>query len=327
MVGMTEEELLKLCRPNWLHRGIAPWIFWTVERYSHGKYIREYAYYPKILPLIAYGDHSSGVKGTDIPSKHELESDAPLFLTFSVEKARLFTEMTGKKSYCILSPAVFYRRQNSIKALPTAKGTIAFPAHSTPDIDTIGNIENYICALKELPPKYQPVTACLYMHDILKGQHKEFIKHGIPVVTAGDVSDYRFIDRFYSIIKNFEYTTSNTVGAYTSLSIEMGIPFFVYGAPQLYFNHSDKNVKSGVCDLYDNQPFYQYLHKELTFEAFDVSIDPVVKAKIEEKLGINHTISRRKLSSVLYRSFFLWLINPKSFLLLAKRLFSKITKK
>jgi hypothetical protein len=88
------------------------------------------------------------------------------------------------------------------------------------------------------------------MHDIKLGQHKVFMSHGLPCVTAGHNSDSRFIERFYNIMRNFRYTSSNLIGTYTSLSLEMNIPFFIYGPREKYINKSDPNIPLGEYDGY-----------------------------------------------------------------------------
>jgi hypothetical protein len=89
------------------------------------------------------------------------------------------------------------------------KGTICFAAHSTPGIDDTSDIELYARQLLALPDKFQPVTVCLHMHDINKGQYKIFQNAGLPVVTAGNTSDHKFIERFLNILKEYSYSTSN----------------------------------------------------------------------------------------------------------------------
>lgn len=310
MQGMTEEELFKLCDPKNAFTGRCPWVYWTSELHSHGKFIREYAFYPQYLPLTIYSDHSATV-GSDVPFKHELETDAPVFLTFSKSKALKYRQMTGKRSYVMLLPAFFYRKKYKINQAKDAAGTIAFPAHSTPAIDNIGDIDKYARELKNLPKKCQPVTVCLHMHDINKGQHKIFMENGLAVVTAGNTSDFRFLERFYAILRKHSFATSNIIGSFTVLSIEMGIPFFVYGEPQKFINHGDYNIPLGEFDFYGEFPLYKELYDKLRFEDFNGEIDKTVKAAIERETGVHDTISRRKMCLILWLSFFNWIFSMK----------------
>lgn len=310
MVGMTEKELLELCDEKNAFTGKSPWIYWSSELYSFGKYIRKYGYYPQILPLAVYSDHS-GPSITEIPYKHELESNAPAFLTHTVLKAKKYRELTGKKSYTMLSPAVFYRQINNINKNINAIGTIAFPVHVLPDWKEEFEVKKYIIQLKNLPAKYQPVSVCLHMHDINKNRHKEFLEHGIPVFTAGNTRDYRFVERLYSIIRNFAYTCSNEVGTITFFSIEMGIPFFIYGERQIKINNVDPNVPLGV-QAEMQHPTIKMFNDKLSFNNFGDCISDDIRDVVKLNLGIKDGISRNKMALILWTSFFYWFFSRRS---------------
>ena len=325
MKGMTEDELTHLCDPKRALTGIAPWIYWTSEQYGNGKYFREYAMFPRFLPLCVYTDHSHGVNGTDIPASHELSTNAPVFLVFSKAKAQIFRNMTGKRSYVIISPAIYYRRKYGISCEKQAKGTVAFSAHSTPDVDNVSNIEKYAMQLLALPEKFQPVTVCLHMSDIHKGQHRVFMKYGLPVVTVGHVKDNRFIERFYSILKNHAYSTSNAIGSYTSLSIEMGITFFIYGEEPHYVNVSDPNLPFGLFNPYENQPLYEIMYEKSKFDSV-VTINDELRSVIEDELGVFSTIGRWHACAILWASFFYCIFNPFFWLWAVKTYYSKLNR-
>ncbi len=310
--GMTEKELLELCNPERAITGNCPWIYWTSELYGHGRIIREYAFYPRFLPLIAYSDH--GLTGSDVPYKHELETDAPIFLTYSKKKAENFKKLTGKKSYILLWPDIYYRRKNNIQRNERQNGTIAFANHGTPDLVNGGDLDAYARALKKLPEKYQPVTVCLHMHDINNGEHQIFMKHHLPVVTAGNTSDIRFTERLYRILKNYSYATSNAIGTYSVLSIEMGIPFFIYGEPAVMINKSDPNYPIGACKPFEAGTLFEYLYTSCQLSAGADFINKEVKNKVEHEVGVHDSIGRIKLFFILWFSFLKWFCKRKNLL-------------
>ena len=61
--------------------------------------------------------------------------------------------------------------------------------------------------------------------------HPDFIskaiEKGFDVVTAGHKFDKKFVNRFYEILSNHKYATSNAYGSHVPYSIEMGLPFFI----------------------------------------------------------------------------------------------------
>lgn len=306
---MEEQELVELCKAK-PHKTFLsfPWVFWTAETYSFGKYIRGYGHYPRFLPLCVYTDHGPGRH--DYMFKHDLESGAPCQLFHAPVSAKLWREVSDKPCHVFYSPFVFYRRKNRIERSPDARGTIAFPAHTTEAIDDVSNIEIYIKQLLELPEEFQPVSVCLHMHDINKGQHKVFLKHKIPVYTAGNSNDDRFCERFYDILRNHSYATSNMVGSCLYYSVEMGIPFSIYGNKQKFINRGDPNVTMGEYDPYEKSPSVKRLYE--MFYGLRTVITKEQRDIVETDLGLRDGISRSKMAYVLYSSLLKWIFSPAS---------------
>lgn len=303
MTSPEEKELNSLCqsdpKPAWR---FFPSPYWTAEVYSFGKYIRQYGRFPSFLPLCIFTDHGAG--SIDYPAKHEIESDAPCQFYHSPKTFTEWKKISTKSCYVLYSPFVFYRRKNRIERATDAKGTIAFPAHTTTVIEDASDIEIYIKQLLELPQEFQPVSVCLHMHDIRKGRHKIFLKHKIPVYTAGDGNDYRFCERFYNILKKFRYATSNMVGSYLYYSVEMGIPFSIYGNKQIFINSGDPNVPLGEYDPYKEFPSYRKAYD--MFNGLYTEIMQEQREIVETDLGLRDGISRAKMAYVLYSSFIKW---------------------
>jgi hypothetical protein len=308
-LGMTEAELLDLC--GQCKTGPAPWKYWTAEIYSLGKHIRKYAYFPAFMTLPIYTDHGAGFLGRlpddteesnfDPPYSHELKSGAPVQFYHSPVSVEKWRKVSSIPCYVLYSPFVFYRRKHRIEKSPTARGTLAFPAHSTPSIDDVSNIDEYAQQLKALPAPFQPVSVCMHMHDINKGQHRVFMRHGIPVYTAGNVSDIRFAERFYRLMRQFNYTTSNLVGSYTYYSVEMALPFSLYGSPQKFVNKADPNVTIGIYD--PKKEYSGFRRVSELFSGLHTQITTEQKRFCESDLGLNLGISRIKMAKILYHAY------------------------
>lgn len=315
---MSEKELINLCNNNNVKKGHSIRLFWPSEIYGFGKWIRKYANYPSFLPLAVYSDHS-GPPLNDIPSNHELNNLAECFLCHNVEKKNNYNKLSrNKKAYVMISPNVFYRRKYNIVYNQSASGTISFPDHSTPDLDFENfDITNYCNKLKSLPKKYQPVRVCLHMHDINNGTYKKYMENNIEVVTLGNTSDIRFIERLYSLIKNTKYITSNDVGTIALLSIEMKIPFFIYGDRVVVKNISDSNLVKGIIPFYTH-PLYEeiYYKCKLDVEKNINEIDINLQYKVEKFLGVHDSISRVEMKIILYKSLFKWIFKFKFFVLI-----------
>jgi len=300
--GYSKEELIDLCSEKDLYKGVTEWKYWTPEVYSFGKHLRDYGFYPKWLPLYIYSDH--GVDNLNIRKipAHEINNNAYCMLCHSTEKRQAYTKVSQKHCYNIYSPFVFYRKNNKIKKSPNAKGTLVFPAHTTSVIDDMSNIEEYINQIKALPEEFHPICVCLHMHDIHKGQYELYIKNGISVYTAGHAQDFRFAQRFYNILKNFKYSTSNMIGSYTYYSVEMNIPFFIYGNKPIFLNHADPNLEKGEYKFQEEETYIK-LYK--MFEGLNTEITTEQKEHVEKGLGIYDGVSRLKMAQILYTAYFI----------------------
>lgn len=313
-IDQRDKELRELCTTIERRFKLIWSPYWTAEIYGFGLQLSRYGFYPYCLPLCVYTDHGPGYYN-EIP-KHELESDAPVQLYHSPVSLELWRKASKKRAYCMFSPTVYYRRRKKIKQSPDAKGTIIFPAHSTPSIDDLSGYKKYIQQLKRLPVSFHPMTVCMHMHDIKKGLHLSFLNAGFEVVSAGNGEvDQRFIERLYNILKQYKYGTSNILGSYMFYSIEMGIPFFLYGSEPSWHNHSDENVKKGQYAPWEDSG-YRKTAKLFTYELFYGQCPEITNEQrvyVHRHLGLDDGISRIKMAWVLYSSFFIWLKRSYNF--------------
>lgn len=307
--GMTEEELKVLCDKKSVNRGKAKWLHWPSEVYSFGSLLRDFAFFPKKLSLNVYSEHGIGTPNIGL---NEINNDAAFMFVFADDKLKNYKEKTNKPVYKILSPFVWYKKKNKIKQSPDAKGTLVFPVHSIPEEDTLLDWDKYIEQLKSLPEKMHPICACFHMHDINKEEkiYKKFMDAGISVYTAGNVFDVRFAQRFYDILKNFKYTSSNTIGSYAFYSVDFGIPFFIYGNEPSYKNVSNPyhgNENAGVGKIYNVSSYEEIYNRQQKFviSPFDeeITITKEQKTLADYCLGINNHISRFKMCFLLYWAF------------------------
>lgn len=296
---MSEKELIKLCKEP--KRG--KMLYWTSEVYGFGKYLRKYAYYPSFLPLNIYFSH--GVTHHDSPAAHEYENNAPSILFFSPRLTNVYKKNSKKPCATILSPNVFYRRKFNIKKEKEAVGTIAFPCHSTPGIDDLTDYKEYCEKLKSLAVEFHPISVCLHYHDINKGSHKIFMDNGFEVLTAGNPFHPEFIERYYNILKNGKYVTSNELGSYTYYALEMGIPFLHYGSPVNFINVEDRNIEKGFYDSFKKSKQMGRALKILG--SFSTEVTEEQRKFVERELGVYDSISRFHASFILYQSYFMYI--------------------
>lgn len=297
---MNEDELLELCSDKSIEKFNDNVPYWSSEIYGFGRHIREYGYYPKNLPLLIFTEHSGPVVRHSF-NYFETHHNSPVVFLHSPERVKEWRAMYKKPCYSMYSPFVFYRRRNNITQAKDAKGTLAYPVHTIPELD-ISNMEDYIFRLKNLPEKYQPVSVSLHYHDINKGLHKLFFKHGIAVYTAGTPFDYRFTQRFYSVLRNFKFTTSNFIGSYLFYAVELNIPFFLYGQPPEFTNNTNSKLAQVALEVAASKDEFTIHLTELFSTASD-EVTPKQKQLVESTLGLHGGVSRLKMATILYSCY------------------------
>jgi Methyltransferase domain len=279
----------------------------STEYYSMGKYLRNYGYYPKWLPLFVSTDH--GPTQRDVPTYSDLKKDSPHMLVHSKRLAAKWKELSKIPCDVMMSPFVFYRRSHNINKSETASGTLAFPAHTTDFIENDTDFEVYATSLLSLPPEFQPVSVCLYYLDVRKGKHRIFEKLNIPVYTAGHIYDTRFMERFYAILRNFAFTTSNHLGSYVFYAVEMGIPFFIQGKSPIMINKGGLSSPDGA---YDPLKLSVQLNKATAlFGDSARNITTEQRELVEAELGIHDGVSRFRMAAILYGSLLRWLFSKR----------------
>jgi FkbM family methyltransferase len=276
--------------------------------YGIGYWLKKYLRIPVFIPLHIFMDHH--VPTTDEPYLAQLNSTVPVFVTREAQQSILKNKYLIK-SYVMGAPFVYCRWLNQIEQAPNAQGTIAFPSHSTHLIDTVFDWESYADTLLTLPAEFQPITVCLYWKDLLLDRQKPFADRGMTVVTAGHMIDPSFTVKFYNLMKKAKYTTSNLVGSFAYYSIEMNIPFFLYGERPM------KNNFGG--DLHCPPGLYERTYEDETYFNYDfskpITISPFLKQKCIERLGIDKPIDKKGLKRVIYLSVLkVIIIKPKELL-------------
>lgn len=234
--GFSDEFLEDLCRRDdkktfgsfrqVRNSGLDREIYYMASIYSLGRGIKMMAGIPQWLPVPATIDHA--VEQSDALYGSQQTQLSRYHLTWS--KWRIAAEgSTHKKIHFTMHPMVAIRRLKKLSKLVAARGTIIFVPHSDQQTDTHVDFPRLIDSVLSLPENLKPLVLCLHMEDINRGLHKKLRKFGLPIVTAGNANSLWFADRFYSILRNFQYGTSSVNGSHSFLAEEFGVSFFLLG--------------------------------------------------------------------------------------------------
>lgn len=259
--------------------------------------IKDYAGLPSNVPLLCHFDHA----WTPLPDAYgDLITEDPLMLVMSRRRLQAWNKVSSIPAVIIGSPFVHYRKSRKIEKDVAASGTIAFPAHSTQLTEAVFDIDKYCKQLLSLPLEYQPITICLHFHDLARKRDEIYKKYGFKIVTAGPpaVPGFEFVEKFYEILRNHQYATSNQVGTYAFYAVEMGIPFFVFGEPAVLEKQEEKSAPTKSS--YTDYPMGAFATK--IFQGPTQVISEEQKNFVEEELGVHDCLSGIKLRELLIAS-------------------------
>lgn len=271
-----------------------------MKLYGFNHIIREYTGFPSWLALPCHMEHGWTALDKPLNSDLIMAETKPLMLVFSKRRADEWKEKSNTPVVIMGAPFIHYRKMHNIEVKKEANGTIAFPSHSCENVKSAFNIGMYCDQLLALPEEFHPITVCLHDHDIKLGRKNIFQKKGLNVVSAGEQFSPNFAKDFYNILSGCQYTTSNVVGSYTFYSIEMGIPFFIYGQTPLMMNNG-KDINVPV-----NYSISNYKYGVAAQELFNTGQTGIIsegqRIFVQKELGEIDCLPKGKLRSLLYKA-------------------------
>lgn len=263
---------------------------------------------PKTLITSFHLDHGINLpEPSKKPEAYYYKNNAAIFVT-NEEMAELYKSLTPKPVHAVGALFPRYRQMRSIEPKADRKGTVAFPIHSIFGVDIKDGWKQYAEDLLSLPAEFHPIKICVYWLDVERGRHKVFEEMGLEVMTAGYFTSSKFVQRFYDILANAKYATSNEFGSYLPYSIEMGIPFFMYGRRAELENSRPDTIQkfpSGKFEFTEEFGFkwYDYVQQLYKFpEDGKVSITEEQRTFAERLLGFDKPIEREAIRKAVYRS-------------------------
>ncbi len=257
-----------------------------IVNYGTAQLLREYARYPAWLPFPFNVQHGWYARTEPRPS--DLRKHTPLMLVYTKRHKDAWERASETPCAVCGAPFVHYRRMKRICQTGEAAGTIAFPEHSGTNVLAQFDRDKYCRDLLSLPSKFHPIRVCLHHDDIRRGGDRIYKEYGIPVLSAGPRHDPEFVDRFYDILRAARFTTSNSASTVTLYSVEMGIPFFVYGdRPDLYDPRTNEIKGSREKEAARNLFVFADLE--------NVCISPEQAEFVDRETGMNDCLSPTEL--------------------------------
>jgi hypothetical protein len=270
--------------------------------YGHGNIIKQYCNYPHDEPIPMAIQH-----GYDrfYKLKHD-HFDEPLFdywvYTPRIKENSIKSYNISPASIHILGAPILYLTddiQYSPLDFNKRKGTIAFPAHSTPDCQIIGAHDDYAEKLERLPSEFHPITVCLHYHDVNLGHHNAFYKRGFTIVSCASCSPLQnnYLHNFVHFCKSHKFITSNSYSTACIYGMHLELKFFIYGEDPIYNPIAEKEESELTSeDIAESQ----YLRETFSINNLTDKIDNNIQEKFaDEELGKKYKLNKKELYSYL----------------------------
>lgn len=268
------------------------------DYYGHASVLKRYAGLPDWYAIKGVLEH--GVVLSD--RMWDADRDAPLPVAFSPSawRAEVVQRLSGKPAHPIGFGFLYAMRlvENAIPfPAQNAKGTLAFPCHSTHTIQARYDCAEYAEMLANLPAEQQPVTVCLYWKNFEHQEQRFYKECGLPVVTAGHMFDRDFMLRLYDLLRRFRYATSNVVGTHILQAVAAGCRFFYAGHQNVDWSvpqAEQVNTDAG-------SPAFQWRERESwrLFQSPVTEITAEQRAFVDELIGTQHVLAPAALRSLL----------------------------
>jgi FkbM family methyltransferase len=221
-----------------------PETFKPNDFYGHARLLKRYAGLPENFILRAVMPH-----GPSFCSKlweTELKDPCTSVLAISEQQRSLYGAQSPHKTAQLIGSPVLYAARMMEDELAAqraqARGTIAFPTHSTHHVTVQFDQASFIEFLRALPPEFQPVRVCLYWRDIQLGRHRDYLAAGLECTTAGHMFDPEFVPRVLRLLAAHRQAAANKLGSCVYYAAALDLPVLLFAQSSTYTGPNPKQL-------------------------------------------------------------------------------------
>ncbi len=205
-----------------------PEIYTPNDNYGQARILKMYSGYRLDRPLGAVVPHGVTYED-DRVFPGEAYAPLPAVLSYPDYVDEAFRRHSNKMVIPSASPFLYALDLLGRPDPPERSGTLFCPDHSTAAVDVDTDWWRLAWQLGKLDEVFKPVTVCMHWCDIERGRHKQFLKRGFPVVSAGHLYDPDFLFRLVHLFSMHRYAAGNNVMTNLFCGIAAGVPYFLLG--------------------------------------------------------------------------------------------------
>lgn len=214
--------------------------------YGRSHIIRTLCDYKRPRPIRAFFEH-----GVDAVEVDLVERSLDPQVTFIVYNEYKFQNLkaVGKTNiikipdpftYTVMEAFSQYKFYYPLKTKQNKrKRMLYFYGHSTPDTVDLKPFKVYAALLLELKSQYDDLVVCLHYSDVAKGIGIKIQEIGINWISIPMLPRCKFSTRFYELVSQYNYFSSNVPGSYLYYIAALNLPFVLYNLKPQLKNISD----------------------------------------------------------------------------------------
>jgi hypothetical protein len=170
-----------------------------------------------------------------------------VFLVATDEMVRFLQQHGFRNAFAVGLPFVY---ANYVDVERRPKSLLVMPPHSYAETEHGWDEDAYAREIAALRPHFSSIVACISASCVEKGYWTgAFARHDIPWIVGAAPADRNALVRMHTILKSFEYMTTNTIGSHVAYAAYCGCKVSIYGT---YANLREADYRS--CPFYQRYP-------------------------------------------------------------------------
>jgi hypothetical protein len=147
-------------------------------------------------------------------------------------------------------------------------------------------------------------------HDINKGEHLKVRGLGFPIVTTGSLNSQKFVDRFYELVRQFNYAAGVYHGSQVYYCLDFGLPFLILADGSLKLESlSGADTPAGFydgvsVDYPDLEEREVYLEWFNSLKIQNYAVTESQLKFVREQMGYSASISRFRFAVLVWLQLF-----------------------
>ena len=203
--------------------------------YGHGRAIKEWASWPRSLPLPVALQHGWASVPLNMPWYQK--EGLPQVWLWTEQDVRAVREERESSVKAVGAPWLYHPRSQGEPG--PGEGVLVFPVHGAARVGIQSDWTSWAVDLARTARTRGPVTVCMYQDDLLAGRERPFLQAGLKVTTLGNRMRTDYLDRWFDLVEQSALVVSNGPTTALLYAGAWGRDILLEGPESKFINLSD----------------------------------------------------------------------------------------